>query len=165
MARWSGRFVVVLCLCGLITFCSEPPKQEEAVPEGMQPPPLGSWIMYGSDSRMLTEGRLNEEETVLVLSDSSYSLTFKRPSIKFMFVESGKVYYDLRAKIARFTVASTSGFDFSSGVPRKLALIPESVPFQRDPGTLYGLNYSTRDSLMSLSGEGMATSWFIRMSN
>jgi hypothetical protein len=124
--------------------------------------PLGSWLMYGGQRGLLKASMLDQEETTLVLADSTYSLTFQRPNAKFIFVESGKVYYDVRAQVARFTVMSASGIDWSSGEPRKLVLQPETVPFQRDPGTTYGMGYMLQDSLMSLAGGGKETSWFVK---
>jgi hypothetical protein len=118
--------------------------------------------MYGGQQGLLKAGTLDKEETILVLADSTYSLTYQRPDVKFIFVESGKVYYDIRGKVARFTVVSASGMDWSSGEPRKIILLPESVPFQRDPGTAYGMQYAIEDSLMSLSGGDKETSWFVR---
>ena len=124
--------------------------------------PLGTWLMYGGQRGVLNASELDKEETMLALADSTYSLTFQRPDAKFIFVESGKVYYDVRAQVARFTVVSVSGIDWSLGEPRKLVLRPETVPFQRDPGTTYGMEYVLQDSLMSLGGGDKETSWFVR---
>jgi hypothetical protein len=140
--------------------CSEP----DSVPVEVNTHgrPIGSWLMYGGQQGMLKASALDQEETTLVLADSTYSLTFQRPDAKFTFVESGKVYYDVRAQVARFTVVLVAGFDWTSGAPRKLVLQAETVPFQRDPGTTYGMEYTIQDSLMSLAGSGNETSWFVR---
>ena len=159
--HWA-RLVAIVGLAAASWACSdEPPPQPES-PVGLDPPPVGTWIMFGGARGALKAETFDTEETELVLADSTYSLTFKRPNIHFVFVETGKVYYDLRGKVARFTVATNSGVDWSSGVPRKLALIPESVPFQRDPGTMYGLEYNVQDSLLHLAGSGMEASYFVR---
>lgn len=159
MEKWMRGLAVCLIALGA---CSEPepPPAEQELP--VQPPPLGAWIMYGGEKGLLKPDAIEEESTTLVLADSTYSLTFQRPDAKFSFVESGKVYYDLRARVARFTVLSASGVDWSSGVPRKLVLIPETVPFQRDPGTVYGMVYTIDDSLMSLAGSETETTWFVK---
>jgi hypothetical protein len=149
----------VLVLAGLAWSCSEDPAP---VKQHSKEVPLGSWVMYGGQKGMIKASALDQEETILVLADSTYSLTFQRPDAKFVYVESGKVYYDIRAKMARFTVASISAIDWSMGEPRKLVIVPETVPFQRDPGTTYGMEFTVTDSLMSLAGSGQETSWFVR---
>ncbi len=161
----NTRWLCVTMLLVLAGACAENKVPEAARPEGLTPPPLGSWLMYGGDQGMLKAQAIDEESSNLVLADSTYSLTFQRPEAKFLFVESGKVYYDLRAQVARFTVVSTSGVDWTTGQPRKLALVPETVPFQRDPGTVYGMEYAIQDSLMSLAGVGQETTWFVRAPN
>jgi hypothetical protein len=160
---WTRIFTILGLTVTFLACGEEPAKKQETAPAGLEAPPLGAWLMYGGGQGVLRDETFNTEVTELVLADSVYSLTFKRPDINFVYVESGKVYYDLRAKIARFTVMTTSGVDWSSGVPRKLMLIPESVPFQRDPGTRYGLEYVTQDSLLSLSGEETEATWFVRV--
>jgi hypothetical protein len=159
--KWS-RFVRIAGLVALVWACSEKADPSSQNTTTVDSAPLGAWLMYGSDQGLLKPEILEQEETTLVLADSTYSLTFQRPAIHFVYVESGKVYYDLRARMARFTVLSVSGVDWSSGAPRKLVLIPETVPFQRDPGTTYAMAYNVQDSLMSLAGSGAATSWFVR---
>ena len=150
----------VLMLAGVVWSCSDEP--EVMVEQTVSKAPVGSWIMYGGERGMLAENVFDREETVLVLADSTYSLTFQRYDAKIVYVESGKVYYDIRANIARFTVASVSGVDWSTGEPRKLVIVPETVPFQRDPGEAYGMEYTYNDSLLSLSGGERETSWFVR---
>lgn len=153
--------LLLFSVCFVLVFaCSEP--EQRTVEQGPNEIPVGTWFMYGGQQGLLKAGTLDKEETILVLADSTYSLTYQRPDVKFIFVESGKVYYDIRGKVARFTVVSASGMDWSSGEPRKIILLPESVPFQRDPGTAYGMQYAIEDSLMSLSGGDKETSWFVR---
>jgi len=159
--KWF-RFVRIAGLLALVWACSEESDPSPKTSKAIEPPPLGSWIMYGGERGLLTLDVLKREETVLVLADSTYSLTFQLPNAKFLFVESGKVYYDQRARMARFTVLSVSGVDWSTGEPRKLVLVPETVPFQRDPGTVYAMAYNVEDSRMSLSGSGKETTWFVR---
>lgn len=159
--KWY-RFIGIVGLFALMGACSEQAEPVEKVTTGFDPPPLGSWIMYGGGQGELKQEILEREETVLVLADSTYSLTFQRPGDHFIFVESGNVYYDLRGHVARFTVMSVSAMDWSTGEPRKLVLIPETVPFQRDPGTAYGMEYSVQDSLMALTGSGHEVSWFLK---
>lgn len=154
-----------MAIVGLVVFlgaCSEEAPPVNEVEDVLGKPPIGAWIHYGGERSVLEADDFEREETELILADSTYSLTFTRPDIQFVFVETGKVTYDLRGKIARFTVSSTSGVDWSSGVPRKLSLIPESVPFQRDPGMIYRMQYTFQDSLLGLTASDTESSWFVR---
>ena len=154
--------IMLAVIAGLVVGCAEKAADEDTNVSTLTPPPYGSWIMYGGEKGLLQVAEFEKEETVLVLADSTYSLTFQVPERKYMFVESGKVYYDQRAQIARFTVISVSGMDWSAGTPRKMVLNPETVPFQRDPGTVYGLEWALQDSLMSLARGDQEMNWFVR---
>ena len=116
-------------------------------------PPLGAWIMYGSSEAGLYDAEAMEKQmSILTLSDSTYSLNYVEPGV-LSFVESGKVEYDVRTRYAKFTVVSASGVDWSGDEPRKLVDVPDVVPWQRDPGVEYVLEWGVRSARFHVDGE------------
>ena len=161
MSTWR---LVGIVLMGAFFFACGPDRDSTLERPDADLRPLGTWFMYGGSSTgLIGEEAAKHEETVLLLSDSFYTLTFKRPDINLTFVETGKVVYDLTDKDARFTVLSASGVDWSSGEPRKLLNVQEAVPFQRDPGTVYTMTWSIHDGILRLAAPGYETSWFVPM--
>lgn|GEM_PF-4998756 len=138
--------------------------------------PMGTWFMYaGSETGTRSADDLDRELTVLVLDDSTYSLTMMEPHIQRNFVEKGQVVYDARNDQVKFTVHSSTGVDFSGKEPRKLVDVGLLVPWQREPGTeyvaLWQLDKQADDSgenlkdVMVLSIEGNEESYFVRIEN
>ena len=142
---------------------------DERKPESINPEgkvtvvrPLGTWVMYGSGTRLFDPETLVKEMSILALGDSTYSLTYVEPQI-FSFVESGKVAYDAETQRARFTVMASSGVDWRGHEPRKLVDVPELVPWQRDPGTEYEMEWVQDGDLLSLSSPDHESAYFKRM--
>ena len=71
--KWS-RFIRLAGLLALVWACSENPSDQKT--RTVDPSPFGAWLMYGSDQGLLRPEILEQEETTLVLADSTYSLTF-----------------------------------------------------------------------------------------
>lgn len=138
--------------------------------------PIGTWFMYaGSESGLRSAEDLDRELTVLVLEDSTYSLTMMEPKIQRNFVEKGRVVYDMRNDQIKFAVHSSTGVDFSGAEPRKLVDVASLVPWERDAGTEYvalwrldkqgdAKGENIRD-VMVLSIEGNEESYFVRIEN
>ena len=164
--------VVLLCL---IAACvGEEKKKEQIATRQKSDTPMGAWFMYaGSETGIRGEDDLDREITILVLSDSTYSLTVQEPHIQRNFVEKGQVVYDMRNGQIKFTVHTSTGVDFSGTEPRKLVDVDPLVPWQRDPGTEYVMMWrleqqgdesgeNMRD-VMVLSAEGHEASYFARL--
>ena len=111
--------VVLLCL---IAGCAgEEKKSDQTVTRQRLDTPMGAWFMYaGSETGRRGEDDLEREITILVLSDSTYSLTVMEPHIQRNFAEKGQVAYDMRNGQIKFTVHTSTGVDFSGAEPRKL---------------------------------------------
>lgn len=168
-------WVVILCL---MVGCAgdQNAENKQAIEKKMPESPKGTWFMYaGSETGVRSAEDLDRELTVLVLDDSTYSLTMMEPHIQRNFVEKGLVDYDLRNGQLRFTVHSSTGVDFSGSQPRKLVDVDLLVPWQREPGTeyvmLWELNKQGDGSggkerqVMVLSAEDHEISYFVRMEN
>lgn len=166
--------VVLLCL---IAGCAgEENKQDQTVTRQKTDTPMGAWFMYaGSETGVRGEDDLEREITILVLSDSTYSLTMMEPHIRRNFSEKGQVVYDMRNEQIKFTVHTSTGMDFGGAEPRKLVDVDPLVPWQRDPGTEYVMMWrleqqgdergeNIRD-VMVLSAEGHEESFFVRIEN
>ena len=164
--------VVLLCL---IAGCAgEEKEKEQTVTQQKLDTPMGAWFMYaGSETGIRGEDDLALEITILVLSDSTYSLTVQEPHIQRNFVEEGQVVYDMRNGQIKFTVHTSTGVDFSGAEPRKLIDVDPLVLWQRHPGTEYVMMWrleqqgdesgeNMRD-VMVLSAEGHEESYFVRM--
>jgi hypothetical protein len=139
MMRENGMLVLLLC-GALIWSCGGQEKKSEsqasAKQEG-QGPPVGTWYLYaGSDSGNRTEV-MDEEVTILVLDDSTYTLTLMQPTKQLNFVEQGSVSFNERSKSMDFVVFSATGVDFSGDEPRKLVDVEQIVAWERAPGTAY----------------------------
>ncbi len=162
--------VGLLCL---LTGCAGDQNKHGQTPQKLDTP-MGTWFMYaGSETGMRTADDLDREITILVLSDSTYSLTTMEPHIQRNFVEQGQVAYDARNEQIKFTVHTATGTDFSGAEPRKLVDVAPLVPWQRDPGTEYVMTWqlarqsdargeNARD-VMVLSAEGHEASYFLRL--
>ena len=166
--------VVLLCL---IAGCAgEEKKSDQTVTRQRLDTPMGAWFMYaGSETGRRGEDDLEREITILVLSDSTYSLTVMEPHIQRNFAEKGQVAYDMRNGQIKFTVHTSTGVDFSGAEPRKLVDVDPLVPWQRAPGTEYVMMWrleqqgdesgeNVRD-VMVLSAEGHEESYFVRVEN
>jgi hypothetical protein len=167
----------IFSLC-LLVGCAGDQKREEAAQEVAQEEstPMGTWFMYaGSETGIRSADDLDTELTVLVLSDSIYTLTLMEPDIQRNFVEKGQLVYDTRNDQMRFTVHSSTGVDFSGAEPRKLVDAGFLVPWEREPGTEYVALWrlekqgdesgeNVRD-VMVLSIEGNEDSYFVRIEN
>lgn len=174
MLRNALWFVV---LCGLLAGCNEQAienksegveNKSEGVAKVDSVSPTGFWTMYaGSQSGTRTAEDFKREITILVLEDSTYTLTMMQPDIQLNFVEKGSVEYDTRNKTAKFSVFSATGIDFSGPEPRKLVDVDQVVPWQRDPGTVYLMTYSIdaeqEQDILQLSMEDTEDSFFVRM--
>ncbi len=164
--------VVLLCL---IAGCAGEQKEQIGTRQKLDTP-MGAWFMYaGSETGKRGEDDLEREITILVLSDSTYSLTVIEPHIRRNFAEKGQVVYDTRNGQIKFTVHTATGADFSGTEPRKLVDVDPLVPWQRDPGTEYVMMWrleQQRDEsgenmrdVMVLSAEGHEKSYFVRIEN
>ncbi len=166
--------VILLCL---IAGCAEEQQQKEQIGTRQKlDTPMGAWFMYaGSETGIRGEDDLEREITILVLSDSTYSLTVMEPHIQRNFAEKGQVVYDTHNGQIKFTVHTATGADFSGAEPRKLVDVDPLVPWQRDPGTEYVMMWrleQQRDEsgenirdVMVLSAEGHEESYFVRVAN
>ncbi len=166
------RIVCAVWLCCLAG-CAEEKAGQATVPQKLDTP-MGTWFMYaGSETGRRTADDLDREITILVLDDSTYSLTMMEPHIQRNFVEKGQVSYDMRNEQIKFTVHTATGADFSGAEPRKLVDIDRLVPWQRDPGTEYVMVWhleQQRDAtgentwnVLVLSAEGHEKSYFARL--
>ncbi len=63
---------------------------------------------------------MDTEVTILVLEDSTYTLTLMQAHKQLNFVEKGSVSFNERSKSMDFLVYSSIGVDFSGAEPRKL---------------------------------------------
>ena len=138
--------------------------------------PIGTWFMYaGSETGMRSEDDLDREISILVLEDSTYSLTMIEPHIQRNFVEKGEVVYDTRNGQIKFIVHTATGVDFSGTEPRKLVDADLLIPWQRAPGTEYVMAWqlerqsdkngeNTRDVIV-LSAPEHEKSYFVRLEN
>ena len=162
--------ICAVWLC-FLAGCAE--EKVEQAPQQLDTP-LGTWFMYaGSETGMRTPDDVDEEITILVLGDSTYSLTMMEPHIQRNFVEKGQAAYDLRNDQIKFTVHTATGADFSGAEPRKLIDIDQLVPWQRDPGTEYVMIWhleqqrdataATTHDVLVLSAEGHEKSYFVRL--
>jgi hypothetical protein len=137
MTRWVLRILLMgaaLWACG--------PREEIPGSDVPKDVPYGSWLMYGTGQKGATDAEtMQNESSVLVLADSNY---------------------DTGLKQVTFTVTTATGMDWSAGEPRKLLSVQNLVPFQRDPGTVYKMEWVMQDSVMGLSAPDMESAWFIR---
>jgi hypothetical protein len=137
--------------------------------------PIGTWFLYAGSQTGDRTNDIEKEVTILVLEDSLYSLTLMRPQIHLNFVEKGQVEYDRRNQKMKFSVISSTGVDFSGSEPRKLVDVDQIVPWQRDPGTVYLMDWR-RDAqfddeaqvdreVLIMTAEGHEDSYFVRLQN
>ena len=168
---------MVLC-GGLIWSCGgDAPKGDssEKAQQERQGPPVGTWFLYaGSDTGIRTEN-LDEEVTILVLEDSTYTLTMMQPQKQLNFVEKGSVMYHERSKTMDFVVFSSTGVDFSGAEPRKLVDVEQVVPWERVAGTAYQMTWRTQwqhdeaadvdREVMVLEATDHEDSYFVRIQN
>ena len=162
------HFHICVIVLGMITLgaCSDgtvPESEQTVAVKNTAEIPFGSWTMYGSSSGLMSEETIEIESTVLALADSTYSLTFQRMDINLVYVESGRVTYNRRRREATFAVMSSTGMDFSAGEPRKLVDVTEIVPFQRDPGTYYTMEWLVEDNILTLAASGYENTYFIKV--
>ena len=166
-------------LCGLLVGCSGdrdtsvPEKTSDdaaQVEENTESEYLGTWLMYaGSQTGTRTAEDFAEEMTILILQDSTYTLTMMQPKIQLNFVESGRVEYDAGNGMIKFSVFSAKGIDFSGPEPRKLLEVNQVVPWERSPGTVYLMSCAMNKDpgsdkdVMQLSMEKNEDSFFVRM--
>ena len=172
--RWPVRALTIGLLvgCALVWGCAETgqqqpgaaaPKPAEARADTTQTP-KGAWFMYaGSQTGVREAEDLEQEITLLMLEDSTYTLTYMQPHINLNFVETGKVEYDFRNRVMEFSVFSAVGVDLSGPDPRKLVDVDQVVPWQRDPGTVYLMEWIFQDEYMVLSAEEAEDSYFARV--
>lgn len=167
MFFWEFRLTIMLCLA-LVSGCGE--KENKWPDTGLwnglteEERPQGTWFMYGSSDTGFREAEeFNQEITILTLGDSLYSLTLMKPDIQFSFTETGKVDYDYRRQLAKFTVLSLAGVDFSGTEPRKLVDISDFIIWQRDPGHEYIKKLETEVDYMKISSPDTEDSYFARM--
>ena len=171
------RFVWMLMCVVLFVACGEEQKKVEptAVKQERQGPPIGTWFLYaGSDSGARTES-MDEEVTILVLEDSTYTLTMMQPEKQLNFVEKGSVSYNMGSLSMDFVVFSSTGIDFSGAEPRKLVDVEQIVPWERAPGTAYKMMWETNwqhdekadvdREVMTLSAQDHEDSYFVRLQN
>ena len=170
------RVLGVVFLCLIAGCAGEEKKKDQAVSRQKLDTPMGAWFMYaGSETGVRGEDDLEREITILVLSDSTYSLAVIEPHIQRNFSEKGQVAYDMRNGQIKFTVHTATGADFSGTEPRKLVDVDPLVPWQRAPGTEYVMMWrleQQRDEsgenmrdVMVLSAEGHEESYFVRIEN
>jgi len=164
--RRVRHWLAGLAVCGLFWGCGEQVQKEPAsVPANqVEEAPTGSWFMYGGSASGIRQAEdLDEEMTLLLLADSTYTLTMMQPNIQVHFVEQGKVNYDLRNKLMRFSVFTSTGVDFSGDEPRKMIDVTEVMPWDREPGTIYVMEWAMDREYMILSAEEHEDSYFVRM--
>jgi len=167
----------VALLCLMVGCAGDQNKENEQAAKKQTPDsPKGTWFMYaGSETGLRSAEDLDRELTVLVLDDSTYSLTMMEPQIQRNFVEKGQVDYDLRNGQMKFVVYSSTGVDFSGTEPRKLVDVDLLVPWQREPGTEYVMLWELKEQgdesgdnvreVMVLSAEEAEISYFVRLEN
>lgn len=173
------RLTIVLLLCGALFWAcgGEEKKDTAAKPkeESREGSPIGTWYLYaGSETGVRTES-IDEEVTILVLEDSTYTLTMMEPQKQLNFVEKGSVSYNAGSKSMDFVVFSSTGVDFSGAEPRKLIDVEQVVPWERAPGTAYKMEWRTEwqhdeaagvdREVMVLEGDGNEDSFFVRLQN
>lgn len=174
--KQKGVFLTLVCVM-LFVACGGESKKEEttAVKQERQGSPIGTWYLYaGSDSGIRTES-MNEEVTILVLEDSTYTLTMMQPEKQLNFVEKGSVSYNEHSKSMDFVVFSSTGVDFGGAEPRKLVDVEQVVPWERAPGTVYKMTWSNDwqhdeeadvdREVMTLSAQDHEDSFFVRLQN
>jgi len=179
MMRFNWILTTVLCV-GLIWSCGNDAQKEkgdssETAQQERKGPPVGTWFLYaGSDTGVRTE-KIDEEVTILVLEDSTYTLTMMQPQKQLNFVEKGSVMYHERSKTMDFVVFSSTGVDFSGAEPRKLVDVEQVVPWERVAGTAYQMTWRTEwqhdeaadvdREVMVLEATDHEDSYFVRLQN
>jgi hypothetical protein len=172
-------WMVVLCGALVWSCGGEANKSSSTTPDKKekQGPPIGTWYLYaGSDSGTRTES-MDTEVTILVLEDSTYTLTLMQAHKQLNFVEKGSVSFNERSKSMDFLVYSSIGVDFSGAEPRKLIDVEQVVPWERAPGTVYKMEWRTEwqhDEASDIDREVMVLaapdpdqedSYFVRLEN
>lgn len=173
------KVVLLVLLCtALVWGCGGEKKAEQQTaeaPKEEKGAPVGTWLLYaGSETGQRTEN-MDEEMTILVLEDSTYTLTFMQPNKQLNVVEKGSVSYNLNSVTMDFVVFSSTGVDFSGAEPRKLVDINQVVPWERPPGTVYNMTWHTEMQLdesagvdreiMKLEATDHEDSFFVRLEN
>jgi len=173
------KAVMLALLCtALVWSCGsekEVKQQTADAPQEQKGPPVGTWLLYaGSDTGQRTEN-MDEEMTILVLEDSTYTLTFMQPNKQLNVVEKGSVSYNLNSLTMDFVVFSSTGVDFSGAEPRKLVDLNQVVPWERPPGTVYNMIWHTEmqhdesadvdREIMKLEAMDHEDSFFVRLEN
>lgn len=171
----------IVLLCGvLLQACGSPPEQDKADvaaerKEAQTGPPVGTWFLYaGSETGQRTES-MDQEMTILVLEDSTYTLTLMQPQNNLNFVEKGSVAFNMGSQSMDFVVFSSTGVDFSGSEPRKLVDVDKVVPWERSAGTTYQMTWRTEwqhdksagvdREVMVLEAPEHETSYFVRLEN
>ncbi len=175
----KSQWYWAIVLCGaLIWSCGGETKTKEVTDTASkerQGPPIGTWFLYaGSDTGIRTDS-MDEEVTILVLEDSTYTLTLMQPQKQLNFVEKGSVVYHERTKAMDFVVFSSTGVDFSGAEPRKLVDVERVVPWERVAGTAYQMTWRTEwqhdetadidREIMVLEATDHEDSYFVRLQN
>jgi len=163
--RFRRFYTLILAGLGLVVAagCGEqkPDPEPQAVRAAVSQP-KGTWLMYGTGSGLFDAETLAREMSVLSLQDSTYTLSFAVPG-KLSYVESGIVDYVRDYDQMVFTVLSVTGVDWTGETPKKLVGVEEIVPWQRDPGLTYAMDWVREGELLSLSAPGFVPSFFKRM--
>jgi len=175
----KSQWYWVVVLCGALMWsCGGDAKKSnsaETTPKDRQGPPVGTWFLYaGSDTGVRTES-MEEEVTILVLEDSTYTLTMMQAQKQLNFVEKGSVVFNERNKTMDFVVFSSTGVDFSGAEPRKLVDVEQVVPWERVAGTAYQMTWRTEwqhdetadvdREVMVLEATDHEDSYFVRLQN
>ncbi|MDA0710087.1 MAG: hypothetical protein O3B73_07755 [bacterium] len=168
-----------MVLCGALFFAcgGEGPKGEKSSKSQRQVlmSPTGTWYLYaGSESGPRTEN-MDSEVTILVLDDSTYTLTLLQPKKQLNFVEKGTISYNNNSATMNFVVFSSTGVDFSGAEPRKLVDVEQVVAWERAAGVTYKMTWRTEwqhdeegegdREVLVLESDNYETTFFVRLKN